>query len=119
MKYFITLPNGRNCGAGKYAAAWRAILSMPVDASVDGFENFPESAGRVLAKMRAALMDRINRHVRRHGMGRKWDDYGYFFPAWRDSRRLRDIASNVRVYQFETDEAKARFQHLLADRHEQ
>lgn len=48
--------------------------------------------------------------------GRK-DDPDWEIRAWRDSRRVRDIlTTRLRVYQFETDEARRRFGHLLARR---
>lgn len=68
----ITLPNGRPIGLGRYANAWRELLKMDPRRAVAGFDFFPAPAGEILAKMRAGLMDRINRHDRRYGIGRKW-----------------------------------------------
>jgi hypothetical protein len=42
-------------------------------------------------------------------------DSDYQIALWRDSRRLHDIAKRIRVYQFETVEARSRFSHLLAN----
>lgn len=42
-------------------------------------------------------------------------DCDYQISLWRDSRKVREIAtSRVRHYQFETVEARSRFSHLLA-----
>jgi hypothetical protein len=113
MRTVITLPNGRAISAGTYAKAWRAIKSLPKDASVLGFAYFPEPAESVLHAMRGMLSEVINRHDRSYGIGRKWDN-DYQVRLWRDSRRLRDIANRIRVYQFETSEARNRFSHLLS-----
>lgn len=45
--------------------------------------------------------------------GRK-DDLDYQIRLRRDKYRLQDIAKRVRVYQFETEECKSRFSHLLS-----
>ena len=112
MKY-VTLPNGKRCALGAYAKAWRALKNMPASALVPGFADFPERAESILCAMRGGLSERINRHDAAHGVGRKWSNE-YFIKAWRDSRRLQDIARRVRVYQFETHEATSRFGHLLS-----
>lgn len=109
----IQLPNGKRVSLATYAAAWRALKVMPKDAQVNGFAWHHESVESILHAIRGGLSERINRHDARHGKGRKWDN-DYFVQAWRDSRKLRDIANRVRVYQFETQEAKMRFGHLLA-----
>lgn len=76
MKMVITLPNGRQCGLAVYARAWRELLKMDPKAQVKGFGHFSEAAGYILARLREGLMDRINRHDRSFGRGRKWDpDY--------------------------------------------
>lgn len=46
--------------------------------------------------------------------GRK-DDPDYQIKLYRDQQRLKDIARNIRVYQFETREVKKRFSHLLSN----
>lgn len=57
----ITLPNGTAVSLRAYARAWSKLSSMPAGALVGGWTYSPESAGRVLAAMRAGLHDRINR----------------------------------------------------------
>jgi hypothetical protein len=60
------------------------------------------------------LNNKINSHLPSYGKGRKWDS-DYQIRLWRDSRRVRDILTiRLRVYQFETVEARSRFGHLLA-----
>jgi hypothetical protein len=83
--------------------------------SCAGFSEVPLSAGEVLLSMRHGLHDRINRHIPWHGRGRRWED-GYFMSLWRDSRRLQDLHDlRVVIHQFESNEARTRFSHLLAD----
>ena len=113
MKRYITLPNGRNWSLNTYAQAWRALLAADPVEQIRGFDYFPDSAGRILAKLRDGLHDRINRHIPNYGRGRKWDS-DYQISLLRDSRRLRDIAQRIIVRQFETVEARSRFAHLLS-----
>jgi hypothetical protein len=50
------------------------------------------------------------------GQWRKWNDE-YQVRLWRDQRRLWQILNQrYRIYQFETDEVRKRFGHLLARR---
>lgn len=60
-----------------------------------------------------ALNRRINLKVDQPRNWRKLDPQ-WQIAAWRDSRRLQDMARRIRVYQFETTEAKARFGDRLA-----
>lgn len=113
MVYVFTLPNGRQCRAGVYVDAWKALKKIAPDSLVPGFGHFTERANDILAAMRGGLSGRINRHDRSYGVGRKWAS-PYQIQLWRDSRRLRDIASRIRVYQFETEEARSRFSDRLA-----
>jgi hypothetical protein len=60
----------------------------------------------------------INRKAGRADVpGRKWES-DWQAKIWRDCCRVRDIARRVRVYQFETEEVRKRFSHLLSDRSE-
>jgi len=45
-------------------------------------------------------------------------DTDYQTHLYRDSNRLRDIGNRIRVYQFESPEANARFKHLLSSRYD-
>ena len=117
MIQVIVLPNGRKCRLGTYARAWKALLAAAPNSMWPGFDYFPETAAHILGKMRYGLHDRINRHIPNYGLGRKWD-HDYQTHLWRDSRRLRDIANRIKVYQFESEEAHSRFANLLADRRE-
>lgn len=117
IRHIITLPNGRQCSVGIYARAWQALKALPPDSCSKGFGHHPERADYILSRLRFGMHDRINRHVPDFGVGRKWGD-DYQTHLYRDSRRLRDIANRIRVYQFESAEARARFSHLLADRSE-
>jgi len=59
--FYITLPNGKKTGLGTYVSAWKAIKKLPPNASVPGFFDFADSAGRVLNAMRSGIDDRINK----------------------------------------------------------
>ena len=83
----ITLPNGRQCSVGVYVKAWRALQRMPQDELVKGFSYDYDSAGYILQRMREGIHDRINRHDRRYGIGRKWS------PDWQ--RATYHCARNV------------------------
>jgi hypothetical protein len=49
---------------------------------------------------------------------RKWDD-DYRVQLWRDRQALWQILrQRYRIYQFETQEVRSRYSHLLADPHE-
>jgi hypothetical protein len=121
MRHVITLPNGRQCSVGVYAKAWKVLLGwLDRDSTVSyserrrfpGFSHEPETAESIVHAMRGGMSERINRHITGYGKGRKWS-LDWYYSAWRDSRRLRDIAKRIRVYQFETYEARSRFSHLL------
>lgn len=60
----ITLPNGKQCTLGKYASAWRTLLTLPPQQDVAGFDWHPSTARDVLSSMRRGMMERINRHDR-------------------------------------------------------
>lgn len=111
----IGLPNGRKCGLGTYVKAWKALKAAQPAERIAGFGLFPEPAADILREMRYGMMDRINRKVPGFGCGRKWDS-DYQASLFRDSRRLQDMAKRVRVYQFETIEARSRFADRLASR---
>jgi hypothetical protein len=111
MTHIFTLPNGRQCGARVYAKAWRTLKAMHPDTLIN-FGHHAERVDDILAAMRGMLSDVINRHDRTYGVGRKWDN-DYQIAMWRDSPRLRDLAQRIRVYQFESREARSRFSHLL------
>lgn len=72
-KQYITLPNGKPCGLDVYVRAWRTLKTLPADAKVKGFGHFAEDASYILRELRYAVHDRINRHIRSYGRGRKWD----------------------------------------------
>lgn len=73
----ITLPNGRQCTLAAYVRAWRTLKSMNPEGITAGFGHFPETAGEVLEQLRAGVHDRINRHDRSFGVGRKWSSDWY------------------------------------------
>jgi len=114
LKHVIVLPNGKECSVGVYARAWKALKALPPETCSKGFGHHPERVDYILREMRYALHARINRHIPSFGVGRKWT-YDYQLHLLRDSRRLRDIANRIRVYQFESAEVCARFSHLLAN----
>lgn len=104
-RHVITLPNGRQCSVGKYAQAWKALLSAKqldegvrhdARARFPGFAYEPETAESIVHAMRGGLSERINRHIPGYDKGRKWDS-GWFFWAWRCSREVNDPRRIVRV----------------------
>ena len=109
----IKLPNGRYCTLRSYVQSWRTLKQSPNETHVSGFYDFRESPALILAEISASVHDRINRHDRAYGIGRKWD-CNYQIQLWRDSRRLSDIANRIRVYQFDTREAQSRFSGRLS-----
>lgn len=113
MQRVITLPNGRQCSLAVYVKAWRALLEADPEERIAGFSYSSERAADILREMRYGMHDRINRHLPGFGCGRKWKA-DYQIRLARDAGRLRDIARRIRVYQFESSEARSRFSHLLA-----
>lgn len=98
---------------GAYARAWRTLLALaPTDTVKLDWNNIC-SAGEARRQFRNALQRRISGRAGASVQGRKCDPE-YQLRLWRDSRRLRDIAHRIRVYQFESDEARRRFSHLLS-----
>lgn len=105
---------------GRYAAAWRRLLdACAVDPAqiVSLAWNDQRSASDARAEFVACMHRRINK---RGGIpdayGRK-DDWFYHDQLWRDQRAISDrTLKRVRVYQFETAEARSRFAHLLSSR---
>ncbi len=65
----IHLPNGRRVTVGAYVAAWKRINAMTPDTTINGWDAFETTAGRVRTDMIVGMMHRINRHDRaiRHG----------------------------------------------------
>ena len=61
MKQVIILPNRRAVGLAQYAAAYKKLRTVPAHTMCPGFDHFPERAGDILAKMRRAVHDRINK----------------------------------------------------------
>lgn len=63
-----------------------------------------------------ALHRRITRKVQAVATRKMSSDYET--RSRRDKYRLRDISRRIRVYQFETEEVRRRFGHLLSDQTE-
>lgn len=89
MKRCIVLPSGRRVTLGVYVAAWRKLRTIPGEAMVRGFGDFPMSAADVLKEIRGGVADRINRHLPHYGQGRKWSS-DWYWTTWRASRELND-----------------------------
>lgn len=114
--------------AGAYVRQWQRVNAQAIeDQGKTPRPKYPRKYGefktaeayrREYAK---ALQNRINQRgdedKARRGEpvanGRKFGN-DYEAQAARDADRLRQIGRRVRVYQFETKEAKNRFAHLLA-----
>jgi hypothetical protein len=105
---------------GDYARSWRTLTTLDpaMEISVPGFivgmygwGRQCVTAGEALRCVREALDRRINA---RAGYKPPEPREGEI-PLYRDSRNVRDILTRrLRVYQFETRVARARFGHLLA-----
>lgn len=64
MKRAITLPSGKRVSVGAYASAWRKLKTLPGETEVEGWNWFGATrADRILAEMRAGMMDRINQAI--------------------------------------------------------
>lgn len=101
---------------GAYVAAWKKVLRAP-----PGTE-FRKDWHTVLTveEAKAEFSSCVNRRVNERG-GEGWrntrTDLEISFR--RDQRRVMEIlSSRIRHYQFETEECRNRFGHLLADRSE-
>lgn len=113
----VVLPNGRRCGLGVYVASWAkvaAVVATDPKARIKGWDHFPEDADRVLRALREGLHDRINRHLRHFGKGRKWAS-DWQNEMWRASRDLNQ--PRLRIYWLPSD-LRGRFGHRLATRGE-
>lgn len=107
----IGLPNGRRVTLGTYAKAWRKLLTVPADSSIEGWSHFTTPARDILRAMRDGLADRINQRDPRYGKGRKWGEEWFF-----QVRRLASsVNSRVRVYPCDVPrELRARLAHRIA-----
>ncbi len=87
----VIIPCGRPVSVRQYAAAWRMVRSLPPDTPIRArqWDHCDTTAGRVLRDMRHGLHDRINRHVPRYGIGRRWEPE-YAGDVARLARTLRD-----------------------------
>jgi hypothetical protein len=105
---------------GDYARSWRTLttldptMEISVPGYIVGMPGWPRQtvrAGEVLRRVREAFERRINS---RAGYEPREPREGSS-ALYRDSRNVRDILTRrLRVYQFETRVARARFGHLLA-----
>ena len=106
---------------GNYAREWRRLNAMPADESVrvpgwiagmPGWNVVTLPAARVCAAMLAALDARINA---RAGLAPREPREGFGAHA-RDAYLSREINTcRIRVYCFETRQARRRLSHLLSD----
>lgn len=105
----ITLPNGRSVRLTSYLNAWRALLDMTPEVRRGrcfiGWSDVAEDGEGILEAMRRGLHNRINRHIRGYGMGKKWSA-DYFYAARRDAQVVN---SRRVVHSLETKEARRRF----------
>jgi hypothetical protein len=71
----VVLGNGRCVRLGDYARAWRAVRAAPASATFKhGLRGWwSVTREELIREFLDGLMDRINRHDRRYGIGRKWD----------------------------------------------
>ena len=108
----------------QYIDAVRAAKANPESQFDCGFTCWwPCSGFEAFGQFLAGMHDRINQAIpwtlRGRGSVRVATPGGkhckdYQASLRRDQRRLVDIANRIRVYQFETDEVRHRFGHLLA-----
>jgi hypothetical protein len=112
----------RSVSIGVYVAAVKVAKANQSIVFRHTLEHWgPGSGARILGEFRKGLDERISAgHGYRSGRwspapprGRK-DCPDWFLRAYRDSRRIRaHQAQRVAIHQFETDEARRRFGHLL------
>jgi len=105
---------------GEYARSWRILASLPADKTVSvpgwlvglaGWHDQVVPAGTVLAHVRKAMDNRINARAGYTPREPREETY----RLARDARAAHDHNTRrVRVYQFETKQARARLGHLLA-----
>jgi hypothetical protein len=104
-----------------YVAAWKKLNAI--------YKNNPESpvildrydgettAKEAREKFIKAMHNRINSRGNDSKRGKK-DDYDYLMNLRRDFYKLKDIHNRIRVYQFNTQEVRSRFSHLLSNYHD-
>lgn len=74
-------------------------------------------ASRSREQWHAEFLQELHKRInQKAGPAPRWRklDCDYQIRLYRDSRRLRDIARRIRVYQFETDEARSRYADRLS-----
>jgi hypothetical protein len=116
-RHVVTLPGGRAVGLRSYVDGWRKVrLQCTVNPRqhVNGWNWYPVPAADILRDLERGMHDRINRHDRTRCAGWRKLDAEYQHRLHADAYRLRNIARRIRVYQFETEEARLRFAHLLS-----
>lgn len=59
----VALPGGRHILIEEYLRSWKALIGMPPNRSVHGWDWFDVSVGDILSKISAGIHDRINRHL--------------------------------------------------------
>lgn len=121
MQHHYKLTDPSMVKVSKHYLAWvrqvRAALDsgVTVQTSWDVMHRDPES---FRAELWRAIDRRINLRAGPSPRWRKWSS-DYHYAALRDSRRIQDrVLRRVRVYQFETVEARRRFGHLLSSQND-
>ncbi len=98
-----------------YRKAFDHLKADPANTVRLRWSDSPMGLAEFRAEFRRALDRRINSKAGLNAPRGRKDTPEYQAALFRDSRRVRDILTRrMRVYQFETDEARRRFAHLLA-----
>ena len=106
---YVTLPNGRRCGLGVYVKAWKALLTLSLDARIEGWDHGPVSVRSVLHDLRRGMHERINNHVPEYGCGRKWQIDWYYDAL----NCARSVNTQRRIVRWVPKEFRTRLAHRL------
>jgi hypothetical protein len=114
-----TLTDPDNQFAARTYLAWVREVEAGIRAGRAVQTHWAARTYTTMAAWKADLLRAIHRRIndRAGGLptGRKWGA-DYAAAARRDQGRIRDwVLRRVRVYQFETAEARRRYKHLLSD----
>jgi hypothetical protein len=110
---YVTLSDGRKIGLGAYVRAWKTCKLLDPKTHIGrGIDGYGQTAEEALHDLRAGIDDRINRHDKAYGVGRKWDSE-WWWDTWRASRDLRQ--SRLAIHWIPRD-LKERFGHRIAER---
>lgn len=125
MRILSVGDGGRVVTLGAYVRAIKTAKANPNTTFSEGLTTWwPTTGQEIMTQFSSGLHDRINQAIpySQRGfvrasprpMGRR-EQPEYQAALHRDARRIQDILQKrIRVYQFETPEARSRFEYLLS-----